>query len=210
MHKDYTSINIILDSSGSMMSLVGSTLSGFNTFLAEQKVLPGKVDLTLVTFSDKHNMVHNCVSLNDIANLNVETYCPSGGTALLDAIGFTVNNVGAKLASMPESDRPSKVLFLIITDGAENSSHEFTKNQIKDMITHQQDKYSWSFVYMGANLDAISEGTSLGIAAANTYNYSADQSGTKSLYSNVSKGVSRHRGGENFTIDPNALIMPVK
>lgn len=198
---NFTSVNVIIDRSGSMGSLTNDTIGGFNTFVAEQKNIPGDVSFTLCLFNDHYHLVHDSVQLASVPDLNVKTYRASGGTALLDALGTTINNVGAKLAAMPEEERPSKVIFLIITDGEENASHEYKLEQIKSMVTHQSDKYNWEFVFMGANIDAISAGTSLGISAANSVNYSASSIGTKSLYSNVSKSLGSYRVASNQKVD---------
>lgn len=193
MKDNFTSINVVIDRSGSMSHLTNDTIGGFNQFLSDQKQQPGEAVLTLCTFSTNYTLVHDCVKLADVPDLCKKTYVASGGTALLDALGTTINSVGSRLAAMPEEERPSKVLFLVITDGEENSSTEFCRDKIKEMIEHQQGVYSWEFVFMGANLDSISEGASIGISKSNTMNYSATPSGTRGLYTDVSKSVTRYR-----------------
>ena len=194
MKENFTAINVILDKSGSMSHLTSDTIGNFNKFLADQKAEPGEAIFTLATFSDRTSIVHNAIKLSDVPELNKHTYAPSGGTALLDAMGTTMTKVGCILSSMKEEDRPSKVIFLIITDGEENVSKEFTKSQIKDMVTHQSDKYSWEFVFMGANIDAISAGSSLGVSLSNSLNYSASSVGTEDLYKSVSDNLKSYRG----------------
>jgi hypothetical protein len=201
MRDNFTSVNVIIDKSGSMGSLANDTIGGFNTFLADQKNVPGDVSFTLVVFNNHYDVVYDAVPLATVPELSVKTYRPSGGTALLDAVGTTINNVGAKLAAMSEEERPSKVIFLIVTDGEENASHEYKLEQIKDMVTHQREKYSWEFVFMGANIDAISAGTSLGISAANSVNYVASSVGTKSLYGAVSNSLKSYRISANQQAD---------
>jgi hypothetical protein len=195
--ENFTSINVIIDQSGSMQHLATDTIGSFNTFLSEQKVLPGEANFTLCTFNIDYRLVHDFVKLGSVPNLDDKVYKPNGSTALLDAMGNTINSVGAKLAAMPESERPSKVLFLIITDGQENASREFTKAQIKEMVEHQRNTYNWEFVFMGANIDAIAEGVSLGVAAANTMNYNATAAGTRDLYRSVSESVGNYRSSVN-------------
>lgn len=210
--ENFTSINVIVDESGSMGGLVTDTVGGFNKFLADQKAVPGDAVLTLCTFNVDYRLVHNFQKIASVANLDHKTYCPGGGTALLDALGKTIDSVGDKLAAMPEDERPSKVIFLIITDGQENASRLFTKEAIRAKVTHQQDVYNWEFVFMGANMDAISEGHSLGIAAHNSMNYAASSSGTRSLYSAVSDSMTTYRGSGNARanfFDPNAQIIPL-
>ena len=199
--ENFTSVNVIIDRSGSMASLTNDTIGGFNTFLADQKNVPGDVSFTLCLFSTDYRLVHDSVSLANVPDLNVSTYRPSGGTALLDALGTTIDSIGNKLAAMPEEERPSKVIFLIITDGEENSSRRYELDQVRTMVTHQREKYNWEFVFMGANIDAISAGTSLGISAANSLNYSASSIGTKSLYTNVSRNLQSYRASASQQVD---------
>ena len=137
MKQDFTSINVIMDASGSMSHLTNDTIGSFNTFLAEQKVVPGEAVITLCRFNTESTLLHDFVKLASVPDLTERAYAPSGGTALLDAMGTTINSVGAKLAALPEDQRPSKVLFLVITDGHENSSYFFSAAQIKQMVTHQ-------------------------------------------------------------------------
>lgn len=206
---NFTSIIAIVDRSGSMQPLASETIQGFNSFLAEQKKDKSDAIFTLATFASDYSLVYDGVPLADVADLNSSTYKTGGYTALLDAIGKTVNAHGAKLAAMKEEDRPSKVLVLIMTDGAENASAEFKANHIKDMVNHQKDKYSWEFVFIGANQDAITAGASIGVAASNSYSYSANAVGTKQLFRSVSSGVTRYRGstvGSSYTMPSPVVI----
>jgi len=193
MKENFTSINVVIDRSGSMQHLATDTIGGFNQFLKDQKDVPGEAVLTLCTFSTDYSVVHDCLVLADVPELDKTSYKANGGTALLDALGTTINSVGAKLAAMEEDERPSKVIFLVITDGEENSSREFTKEQIKSMVEHQQDVYKWQFVFMGANIDSMAEGTSIGIAQNNTMDYEATSEGTIGLYTDVSHSLTRYR-----------------
>lgn len=199
--ENFTSINVIIDQSGSMGHLATDTIGSFNTFVTEQKAVPGEASFTLCTFNDDYRLVHDFVKLASVPDLDSKVYRPNGSTALLDAVGNTINSVGAKLAAMPEDERPSKVIFLIITDGHENASRTFTKDQIKGMIEHQRNTYNWEFVFMGANIDAIGEGTSLGISGSNSMNYDATKGGTHKLYSAVSSNMSSYRGGGSSQVD---------
>lgn len=199
LHKDnmtkenFASINVIIDQSGSMAGLTKDTIGSFNKFLAEQKDVPGEAAFTLCTFDSTHRLVHDFIKLGTAPDLNDKTYRPSGNTALLDAMGSTINHVGAKLAAMPEDERPSRVIFLVITDGEENASREFKKEQIKAMVEHQRDTYKWEFVFIGANIDAISAGTSYGFSAQNSVSYNATKGGTGQLYSSVSSNLRSYR-----------------
>lgn len=190
---NFTSISVVLDRSGSMAPLVPDTIGGFNTFLAEQQKAPGNAVLTLATFASDYTLVHDCVPIKEVPRLTVSSYQTGGYTALLDAIARTINATGAKLAAMPESERPSQVLLVVITDGEENASKEFAHAKVFEMIKHQQERYSWSVVYLGANQDAIKVGSTLGVAAGNTLSYAATSAGTHSSYGAISSNTTMLR-----------------
>jgi uncharacterized protein YegL len=199
--ENFTSINVIIDASGSMQHLAHDTIGSFNGFLKDQKAFPGEAAFTLCTFNTAYRLVHDFVKINNVPDLDAITYVPNGGTALLDAMGTTIDQVGRKLATMPEDQRPSKVIFLIITDGEENSSHDYNPAQIKSMVEHQKDAYSWEFVFMGANIDAIAAGANLGISTQNTLNYAPTAGGTHKLYSTISESMTSYRGSNSSRVD---------
>ncbi|HBD92996.1 MAG TPA: hypothetical protein DC057_02360 [Spirochaetia bacterium] len=191
MNNNLTEIVFILDRSGSMQSLVDDTIGGFNSFVENQKKLPGEAHLTTVLFDEMYEILHNGVNLKSINPLTRTEYYARGMTALLDAIGKTINTVGERLSDMNEKNRPHKVIFVITTDGAENASKEFNQQQIKSMIEHQTNRYNWEFVFLGANMDAVSVGDSYGITRSATY--SATSEGTKSVYGVACAFVSNSR-----------------
>lgn len=199
--ENFASINVIIDASGSMHHLTTDTIGNFNSFLQEQKAFPGEAVFTLCTFNTDYRLVHDFVKIAGVPDLDKKTYRPDGGTALLDAMGTTIDSVGRKLAAMPEDERPSKVIFLIITDGHENSSHRYSAEQIKSMVEHQKDVYSWEFVFMGANIDAIAAGTNLGISVQNTLNYAPTAAGTHQLYRSISENMSTYRASNSSRAD---------
>lgn len=147
----------ILDRSGSMETCRDDTIGGFNAFLAEQKVDGGT--LTLILFDHEYEMIYERKSINDVEPLTTQTFVPRGSTALLDAIGKTIKNITAPTPTV-----------VILTDGHENSSRDYTKAHIKDLV-EQKTKDGWTFVYLGANQDAFAEAGSIGIAPAATLNY---------------------------------------
>jgi Mg-chelatase subunit ChlD len=148
--KDATHIAVLLDRSGSMGSVKDETISGFNYFLKEQKAAGDNASFTLVQFdSESTDVVHEAKPLGTVPDLNEDTYQPRGSTPLLDALGQTINSTGRTLAAIPETNRPDKVVFVVITDGEENASHQFTKKQVKEMIDHQTEKYNWQFRLSG-------------------------------------------------------------
>ena len=193
MKKNFATVAVILDMSGSMHHLTSDTVGNFNKFLAEQKAFPGEAALTLCTFNTEYHLVHDFIKLADVPDLNETTYSPSGGTSLLDAMGKTIDAVGKKLAALPEEERSDRVLVLTITDGAENSSTDYTHAQIKDMVEHQQSKYSWEFMFFGASMDQIHAGRSLGVSKHNTVGYVPTSVGIQDLYDNISRATSVYR-----------------
>lgn len=188
-----TAIACLIDSSGSMSSLTHDTIGSFNTFLAEQKAFPGEALFTLCTFNDKQTYIHDFVKIADVSNLSDKTYVPRNGTALLDAMGHTIDLVGSKLGALPEAERPSKVLFLIITDGQENSSNKFSVAQIKQKVEHQKTKYQWEFQFFGASMDQIADAMNFGIDAGKTLSYSPTKKGVGKLYRSISYNTTSFR-----------------
>lgn len=195
MVKDnFVSINVILDRSGSMEPTRKDVIGGFNTFLQEQKKVPGKAIFTLAQFDDQYELVYDGVDINEVKELTDQTFVPRGLTSLLDAIGNTVNAVGSKLSTMNENDRPSKVIFLVITDGAENNSKSFIYSRVKEMVEHQTNKYKWEFIFMGtSSMDTVAQGSSMGFAASNSFAYNTTKGGTSKLYRSVSASISNTR-----------------
>jgi Mg-chelatase subunit ChlD len=170
--KDATHIAVLLDRSGSMESIKAETISGFNFFLNEQKKSGANASLTLVQFDTQATeVVHENRPIQSVPELTAETYQPRGGTPLLDALGETIISTGRTLEVIPEANRPDKVVFVIITDGQENSSHRFKNVQVKEMVEHQTSVYKWQFIYLGANQDAFAEAGNMGIAVAQAANF---------------------------------------
>ena len=189
-------ITVVLDRSGSMSCIRDDTIGGFNSFLKDQKATPGEDLLTLIQFDDKYETMHDAIPLSEVEPLTESTFVPRGSTALLDAIGRTINATGARLAKMDEKDRPEKVIFVIITDGHENASREFISRQkIFEMVTHQTEKYDWQFMYLGANQDAIDEGRKFGIARDSSMSYAATSGGSTKSWEAVSRSVRSRKSG---------------
>jgi uncharacterized protein YegL len=183
-------IVFVIDRSGSMSSISGDMEGGFNEFIKQQKEVQGECKVTLVQFDDSYDVLYSGTLLENVPPLKLE---PRGSTALLDAVGRTIHDTGVRLAAMNECDRPSQVLFVIITDGHENASREYKREKVFDMITHQREKYSWEFVFLGANQDAIATATSIGISATNSVTYDQNSIGTKTIMSGLSSNVKAYR-----------------
>jgi uncharacterized protein YegL len=193
MRNDLTFIAVVLDRSGSMGGVRADTIGGFNAFLDEQRKAPGQALMTLVQFDDRYEVNYSAKPLSDVPYLSELTYVPRGGTALLDAIGLTIDSVGAQLRSMPEEDRPGKVLIMIQTDGGENQSREYSRKRIADMIKHQREKYSWDFAFIGADETSIAEAVQLNIPVNFTTKYAATPEGTANVLRTASAAVANYR-----------------
>ena len=196
MKKALTELVFILDRSGSMSDLTSDTIGGFNSMIENQKEEPGEAYVTTVLFDNEYEVLHNYLPLQEIKPMTDKEYFARGTTALLDAVGLTINAVGSRLNVTPEEERPEKVILVITTDGMENASHEFSHQQVKEMITHQQDKYSWNFIFLGANVDAVCEASKLGIDSDFARNYTADSAGTANLYAGVGATMACMRAPE--------------
>lgn len=195
MKTGYTDITVILDRSGSMVFVKKDTIGGFNQFLEDQKKAPGEATITLVQFDHEHEVVYLRQPIADAPALSDETYRPRGNTALLDAIGRTVNTLGETYASMDESNRPENVVLVIQTDGQENASKEFSPAAIKEMIERQTKEYAWEVVYLGANQDAFAVGASIGILRSHSMTYAGDSKGTADALLAVSANLCAYRSG---------------
>jgi hypothetical protein len=170
----------ILDRSGSMAGLEKDTIGGYNSFIATQAILPGDLKVTTILFDDKYELLYSGVKADE-ATLNETNYTTRGSTALLDAVGKTIIDIGTRLANTKEEDRAEKIIFVITTDGQENASKEFNHVKIKEMITHQRDVYKWEFVFFGANIETEIVAEELGINLDNAHSYVADEEGVKNM-----------------------------
>jgi uncharacterized protein YegL len=190
--KDYTEIVFILDRSGSMASIKKDIEGGLRTLVADNKKLDKPANFTLVQFDTEYEEVIKAKDIK-LVNENEIQLHPRGGTALLDSIGKTINGLGERLRNLPEKDRPNKVVIGILTDGAENSSKEFSRAQIKEMINRQEKDYNWEFIYLGANQDSFTEGNSFGIDLSKIMNYSTDSKSITSAFTSVSNNLTSYR-----------------
>ena len=194
---NFTSINVLLDRSGSMSSILDDTIGGFNQFLSDQKALEGEAVLSLIQFDHEYEVIHNVVSLKEAPLLTKETYKPRGATALLDSLAKMINSTGKSLSEMKEEDRPSKVVFVVITDGHENCSVEFNKKIVYDMIVHQKTKYNWDFVYLCADESAISDAISYGFDHSGTVTYTKSKRGARSAFKGLSNCMASYRSAKD-------------
>ena len=193
MNPNLSEITLLLDRSGSMHTIREATIDGFNTFLESQQKSPGLVRLTLVQFDHQQLVTHDSLPVAEVLPLDLDTFVPRGSTALLDAIGDTIERLGQRFKAMPEGQRPGDVTVVILTDGQENSSRRFTWNQVSDRIQHQIDHYNWQFLYLGADADTIATASKLNIRADHSASYHGHSEGVKAVYSSMSRKVSGTR-----------------
>jgi uncharacterized protein YegL len=179
-------IAIVLDRSGSMITVRADTEGGLTAFLDAQTEAPGETTVSLYQFDDRYDAVYENRALADVPAYRL---VPRGTTALFDAVGRTINTVGEQLAAKPDDERPGEVIVVILTDGHENDSREFTQAQVKSAITHQQDQYGWQFVFLGADQDAFEAGGGMGIRSDSTLSYSGEH--TKQSMTNAGRMVAR-------------------
>jgi uncharacterized protein YegL len=204
MKENSTLIVFMLDKSGSMQKGRQDTIGGFNSFITKQRSeTTGEVKVTLIQFDDQYEVNFSFVPIHNVWELSERTYVPRGWTALVDAMCKAIDDTGAKLAAMNEEERPSKVIFVTITDGAENSSYQFTTAQLKTKIQHQEQKYSWVFMYLGANQDSFAQAAQYGYKSILTGNWSSSNIG--GAYTGVSAVVSNYSNTGNL-IDLNTAV----
>ena len=201
MNKNLTEMVFILDRSGSMSHLEADTIGGYNSLLEKQKREQGEAVVTTVLFDDKYELIHDHADIKKVNPLTDREYFARGSTALLDAIGKTINHVGHRHKYAPDSEVPSKTMVVIITDGFENASREFSQPQIKSMIEHQKERYGWEFLFLGANIDAVNTARNYGIAPDRAVKYEADSIGTMTNFEAVSKTVSCVREARPISAD---------
>jgi hypothetical protein len=197
MKSDYTHVSMLLDRSGSMYSIKNDVIGGFNTFIDQQKKVPGKMTLTLAQFDTEYETLLDTVDIRVVLNMDNDTFQPRGSTALLDSTAKLIIETGTALAALPEASRPAKVLFVILTDGIENASRYYTKQKVTDMIKHQEENYKWQFIYIGTHAEAFAEADSIGVKGLR----SMRMGDTYSVLSNATASFRTAPEGASFTMD---------
>lgn len=195
--KNYEDLTIVLDRSGSMSSIANDMVKGFQHFVEKEKESGDVTKVTLYTFNNTSRCEYTSRDINEIFTLDLR---PLGSTALMDALGRAINETGARLSAIPENDRPEKVVVMVITDGEENASREYTLLKIKEMVEHQKTKYNWQFVFSGANIDSFSVGGNYGVARCSTMNYMATPAGTQHLWESLSVSQRAYRSADAGTM----------
>ena len=194
MKKNLTEIVFILDRSGSMGGLEQDTIGGFNSLIEKQKKEDGEAFISTVLFDHYSEVLHDRVDLHKIQPMTEDEYYVRGSTALLDAVGGAIHHIGNVHKYAREEDRPQKTMFIIMTDGYENASRKYRLDEVKRMISCQKEKYGWEFMFLGANIDAISEARKFGISDDMAVEYHSDKKGTALTYEVLSETVTAMRG----------------
>jgi uncharacterized protein YegL len=206
MRKGLTEVVFILDRSGSMSGLETDTIGGFNSMIKKQKKEDGEAYISTVLFDDKTEVLYDRVPVGKVEPMNEPQYYVRGCTALLDALGGAIHHIANVHKYAREEDKPEKTLFIITTDGMENSSHIYTYDKVKKMVENEKENYGWEFLFLGANIDAIAVAGRFGIGADRAINYECDRQGTQLNYEVLSKTVSAVRR----STDRKKLDMEIK
>lgn len=196
MKKGLTELVFILDKSGSMGGLESDTIGGYNAMLEKQKAVEDECRMTTVLFDNNYELLHDRIDIKAVSAIAEKEYFVGGSTALIDAIGRTIHKIGNAQKHTAEDYRAEKVMFVIITDGEENSSREYSSEKVKKMIEHQKAKYGWEFIFLGANIDAVETAKRFGIAPNRAQNYHADSEGVELNFRVMSDTIAKFRACE--------------
>ena len=203
MKKNLTELVFILDKSGSMSGLESDTIGGYNSFLQKQQEQPGECRITTVLFDNDYELLHDRIDLKAVSPITEKEYQIGGSTALLDAIGRTIHKIGKVQRITAAAYRAKRVMFVIITDGEENASREYTAQKVKAQIERQKKRYGWEFIFLGANIDAVQTAGRFGISADRAVDYLADSAGTNLNFQMMNANITMFR--ESGEVDEASL-----
>ena len=206
MKKNLTELVMILDRSGSMGALESDTIGGYNSMLKKQRETDGEVLVSTVLFDDCSEVLYDRVPLEKMPQMTDREYYVRGCTALLDAVGGAIHHIGNVHKYAREEDRPEKTIFVITTDGMENASRRYSCPEVRRMVEHEQEKYGWEFLFLGANMDAISAARSFGIRQDRAVRYACDSAGTSLNFAVVGGAIAKARKGKAIEADWSAPI----
>lgn len=193
-----TEIVAIIDKSGSMWSIAGDAIGGFNQFIEEQRKETGDANVSIILFDNTVYPLAEGIDVNAVTLLNEKNYRPNGGTALYDAIGNAITSTHNRVDALPEGEKPERFIFAILTDGAENASKEYSREAVEALIKDKTDNSDWQFIFLAANIDAKSTAESIGIKGEHAMNFAFHAGGIAGGYSTMSKSVSMYRSGEKI------------
>ena len=189
MKNNITELVFILDMSGSMSGLESDTIGGFNSVLNSHKNEEGKTYVTTYLFNSNSRMIHDRLPIEEVENMTDKQYIPGGSTALIDAMGNAIRHIAKIHRYGRKEDVPEHTIFVITTDGMENASHQFSAEEVRRMVSHEQEKYGWEFIFLGANIDAAETARRYGIEKERAVNYMHDSMGTSKVYDAVNKAI---------------------
>ena len=215
MNKNLTELVFIIDRSGSMSGLEQDTIGGFNNLLQKQRKEVGDAVVSVVLFDHVTEVLYDRVNIRRVEPMNDKQYFVRGSTAFQDALGGAIHHIKNVHRYIREEDVPAKTLFIITTDGMENSSRRYSLKEVRRMVEEQQEKENWEFLYYGANLDAVQEARKFGIQANRAVRFENDSFGTRLNYDVMSEAVSRARKSESAeamasALDDEALLDPIR
>lgn len=206
MKKGLTELVYILDKSGSMGGLESDTINGYNSMLKKQQTVEGECRITTVLFSNQYELLHDRIDIRAVRPITEKEYSVGGSTSLLDAVGRTLRKIHSVQEHTAEEYRSEKVLFIIMTDGEENSSIEYSAEQIKANIEQYKKTLGWEFIFLGANIDAVQTAGNFGIDADRAQNFHADSEGVGLNFSVMSDAAAKYRSGNGMPKDWNKKI----
>lgn len=198
MKNNITEIVFILDRSGSMAGYEEDTIGGFNATIEKKKKLDGTCYVSTVMFANQSKVIHDRVRLDEIEKMTENDYQVGGGTALLDAIGRSIHHISNVHKYARPEDVPAHTIFIITTDGMENASRQYDSSTVKRMISRQQEKYGWEFIFLAANIDAVETADRIGIRRECAANYRQDREGMRTSYAAMSDTISSVRCAESL------------
>jgi len=201
MKKGLTEMLFILDRSGSMHGLEAETIGGVNSLIEKQKKTEGSAVVSTVLFDDTMEVIHDRTPLEEVGRLTDREYYARGCTALLDATGISVKHIRKIQKNLPEDEKPEHTIVVITTDGYENASHKYTPEKIKSLLSRMQEKHKWEFLFLGANIDAVTAAGKIGISASRAVRYKSDRRGTALNYKVVGEAMCCMRCTESISDD---------
>ncbi len=207
MKKGLTELVFILDRSGSMAGLESDTIGGYNSMLQKQKEVEGECLITTVLFDNRYELLHDRIDIRAVRPITDKEYYVGGSTALLDAIGRTIHKIASAQKHTAEDYRAEKVMFVIITDGEENASREYSPDKVKAQIELEKSRYGWEFVFLGANIDAVETAGRIGIAPSRAVDYVADAHGTTLNFQAMSEAVREFRA---YSVVPEEALDKIR
>ncbi len=215
MKKGLTELVFILDRSGSMQGLEADTIGGFNSMVEKQKKEEGEAYVSAVLFDDRQEVLYDQKPIHKVERMTDRQYYVRGCTALLDAVGLAIHHIGNVHKYARSEDVPEKTIFVIITDGMENASRLYGPEKVRSMVGRQQEKYNWEFLFFGANIDAITEASRIGIRPSRAANYVHDSKGTRLNFDTLSSAISGARAAAsaremNAMFDRDEAMAPIR